>query len=36
MKRKKIFELRNNEFDIFENGDNYILYKINNEKKSLI
>ena len=25
---KKIFELRNNDFDIFENGDDYILYKI--------
>ena len=25
---KKIFELRNNNFDIFENGDDYILYKI--------
>ena len=27
---QKIFELRNNNFDIFENGDDYILYKINN------
>jgi len=27
---KKIFELRNNNFDIFESGDNYVLYKINN------
>ena len=27
---KKIFELRNNDFDIFENGDDYILYKIEN------
>ena len=26
---KKIFELRNNNFDIFEQEDNYILYKIN-------
>ncbi len=26
---KKIFELRNNEFDIFDNGNDYILYKIN-------
>ncbi len=26
---KKIFELRNNNFDIFESGDDYILYKIN-------
>ncbi len=25
---KKIFELRNNTLDIFENGDDYILYKI--------
>ncbi len=25
---KKIFELRNNNFDIFESGDNYILYNI--------
>ncbi len=32
---KKIFELRNNNFDIFEIDDNYVLYKINNteEKK---
>ena len=32
---KKIFELRNNNFDIFEIGDNYVLYKIYNieEKK---
>tara|TARA_B100001063_G_scaffold19305_1_gene14899 strand:- start:676 stop:2016 length:1341 start_codon:yes stop_codon:yes gene_type:complete len=27
---QKIFELRNNSFDIFENGDDYILYKIDN------
>ena len=27
---KKIFELRNNNFDIFESGDNYVLYKISN------
>ncbi len=27
---KKIFELRNNKFDIFENGDDYILYQIQN------
>ena len=27
---KRIFELRNNEYDIFENGDDYILYKIEN------
>ncbi|MDC0150811.1 SurA N-terminal domain-containing protein [Candidatus Pelagibacter sp.] len=26
---KKIYELRNNNFDIFEIGDNFILYKIN-------
>ena len=27
---QKIFELRNNNFDIFENNDDYILYKIDN------
>jgi peptidyl-prolyl cis-trans isomerase D len=27
---KKIFELRNNDFDIFDSGDNYVLYKIKN------
>ena len=27
---QKIFELRNNNFDIFENNDDYILYKIYN------
>ena len=27
---KKIFELRNNRFDIFESGDNYIVYNIDN------
>ncbi len=27
---KKIFELRNNNFDIFESNDDYILYKIDN------
>ena len=27
---RKIFELRNNKFDIFENGNDYILYKIEN------
>jgi len=27
---KKIFELRNNKFDIFESGNNYILFKIEN------
>jgi peptidyl-prolyl cis-trans isomerase D len=26
---KKIFELRNNRFDLFENNNNYILYKVN-------
>ena len=30
---KKIFELRNNNFDIFENGDDYILYKIDELKQ---
>ena len=30
---KKIFELRKINFDIFENGDNYILYKISDIKK---
>ena len=27
---KKIFELRSNDFDIFESGDDYIIYKIEN------
>ena len=27
---KKIYQLRNNKFDIFENENDYILYKINN------
>jgi len=27
---KKIFELRNNRFDIFESGDNYIIYNVDN------
>ena len=27
---RKIFELRNNKFDIFENGNNYILFQIDN------
>ena len=27
---KKIFDLKTNKFDIFENGNNYILYKIDN------
>tara|TARA_B100001564_G_scaffold99248_1_gene81452 strand:- start:161 stop:1513 length:1353 start_codon:yes stop_codon:yes gene_type:complete len=30
---KKIFDLRSNSFDIFEIGDDYVLYKINNIKK---
>ena len=30
---KKIFELRKNNFDIFEIGENYVLYKINNTKQ---
>ena len=30
---KKIFELRKNDFDIFEIGDNYILYQIKNLEK---
>ena len=30
---KKIFELRGNDFDIFEIGDDYILYKIDNIKQ---
>ncbi len=28
----KIFELRNNDFDIFESGDNYVIYKINKKE----
>ena len=28
--KKKIFEFRNNDYDIFEIGNDYILYKINN------
>ena len=33
--QKKIYELRNNNFDIFENNENFIIYKIENiqEKK---
>ena len=32
---KKIFELRNTKFDLFENGDDFVIYKIENlEKKS--
>ncbi len=27
---KKIFELRNNKFDIFESGDDYVMYNIKN------
>ena len=30
---KKIFELRNNKFDIFENENDYILYKINKNEE---
>ena len=30
---KKIFELRDNDFDIFESGDDYILYKVENIEK---
>ena len=30
---KRIFELRNNNFDIFENGDDYVLYKIESVDK---
>ncbi len=30
---RKIFELRNNNFDIFESGDDYILFKINDIKQ---
>ena len=32
---KKIFELRNNDFDIFENGDDYILFKLNNTEQKV-
>ena len=31
--KKKIFELRNNSFDIFENENEYILYKINKSEQ---
>jgi hypothetical protein len=31
--KKKIFELRNNKFDLFEIDNNYILYNIKNIKK---
>jgi len=30
---KKIYEIRNNKFDIFENDENYIIFKINNSEK---
>jgi peptidyl-prolyl cis-trans isomerase D len=30
---KKIYEVRNNDFDIFEEGENYIIYKIESLKK---
>ena len=30
---KKIYEVRNNNFDIFENNDNYVIYKIQNLEK---
>ncbi|MDC0899313.1 SurA N-terminal domain-containing protein [Candidatus Pelagibacter sp.] len=31
--QKKIYEVRSNNFDIFEEGENYIIYKIENLKK---
>jgi peptidyl-prolyl cis-trans isomerase D len=31
--QKKIYEVRNNDFDIFEEGENYIIYKIESLKK---
>jgi peptidyl-prolyl cis-trans isomerase D len=31
--QKKIYELRDNNFDIFEEGENYIIYKIESLKK---
>ena len=31
--QKKIYEVRNNNFDIFENSENYIIYKIENLEK---
>jgi peptidyl-prolyl cis-trans isomerase D len=31
--QKKIYEVRNNNFDIFEQGENYIIYKIESLKK---
>ena len=30
---QKIFDLRKNKFDIFENGDDFIIYKITNSEK---
>ena len=30
---KRIYEVRNKEFDIFENGENFIIYKIENLKE---
>jgi peptidyl-prolyl cis-trans isomerase D len=30
---KKIFQLRNNKFDIFENGNDYIIYEVKNFKQ---
>ena len=33
--KKKFMKLRNNNFDIFENNENFIIYKIENlEKKT--
>ena len=37
--QKKIYEVRNNDFDIFEEGENYIIYKIEslkNKKPNLV
>ena len=31
--QKKIYEIRTNKFDIFEDGENYIIYKIENQKE---
>ncbi len=30
---KKIYKVRNNDFDIFENGENYVIYRIDNLSK---
>ena len=30
---KKIYEVRNNDFDIFESGDDFVIYKIENLKR---